>query len=159
MGWVVSLNDVAVALAHLPQQAKLTVLGEHVWQVEVAGRLAVFVLLPNDTGLEVWWLGQRYELHVEREQVHALRQHFLVKQQAASAGYVVMAHMPGLVTQVKVQPGYEVKRGEGMVVIEAMKMENELRAPRDGIVSDHDARVGQQVEKGHIFCHIVSDGD
>jgi len=156
MGWVVSFNDVAVALAQLPQQAHLTALDKHVWKVEVEGRSAVFVLLPNDTGLEVWWLGQRYELQVEREQVHALRRHFLVKQQATSEG-VVTAHMPGLVTQVKVQLGYEVKRGEGMVVIEAMKMENELRAPKDGIVADLNAQVGQQVEKGHIFCHIVPD--
>lgn len=158
MGWVVALNEVAVALAQVPQQVHLTALDKDVWQVEYDGRWAVFVLLPNDAGLEVWWLGQRYELQVEREQVHALRRHFLVKQQANSEGNVVTAHMPGLVTQVKVQPGDEVKRGEGIVVLEAMKMENELRAPGDGIVANLNAQVGQQVEKGHIFCHILSEG-
>ena len=56
--------------------------------------------------------------------------------------------MPGLVVRVLVVAGQQVEAGEGLVVVEAMKMENELRAARAGVVAKVHVDVGQVVEKG-----------
>jgi biotin carboxyl carrier protein len=63
-------------------------------------------------------------------------------------GGVVKAPMPGLVVRVEVSEGQAVDVGEGLVVVEAMKMENELRAPSPGVVEQIHVSAGQRVEKG-----------
>lgn len=60
----------------------------------------------------------------------------------------VVAPMPGKVTRVLVRPGDEVKARQGLVVVEAMKMENELRAARDGRVREVLVGEGQSVDAG-----------
>lgn len=66
----------------------------------------------------------------------------------ASRGGVVRAPMPGLVVRVEVAAGQRVDPGAGLVVVEAMKMENELRAPHAGTVETVHVAAGQTVEKG-----------
>mgnify|MGYP001167932654 FL=1 len=63
----------------------------------------------------------------------------------------VEAPMPGKVLEVKVAAGDEVVAGDGLLVLEAMKMENVLRAPRDGKIERVDAPVGEAVEKGAVL--------
>ena len=63
-------------------------------------------------------------------------------------GEVVSAPMPGLVVAVKVEPGQEVKIGEPLLILEAMKMENELRSPVNGRVEKINVTPGNKVEKG-----------
>lgn len=60
----------------------------------------------------------------------------------------VTAPMPGLILRVEVEPGQAVTAGQAVVVVEAMKMENELRAPADGIVVSVAVVAGETVEKG-----------
>jgi biotin carboxyl carrier protein len=62
--------------------------------------------------------------------------------------------MPGKVVRVLVAAGQSVQAGEGMVVVEAMKMENELRAPRAGVVKQIMARPGQSVESGAVLAVV-----
>ncbi len=63
----------------------------------------------------------------------------------------VLAPMPGKIVRVLVAVEQEVAAGQGLVVIEAMKMENELRAPRAGRVRDVKAAEGQAVETGALL--------
>ncbi len=65
-----------------------------------------------------------------------------------------MAPMPGKVARVLVTEGQTVAAGAGLVVIEAMKMENELRAPRAGAVLELPAREGQTVESGALLAVV-----
>jgi pyruvate carboxylase subunit B len=60
----------------------------------------------------------------------------------------IVAPMPGLVMKVEVEVGQTVKAGQGVVIVEAMKMENELKAPADGVVARIEVQPGQTVEKG-----------
>jgi biotin carboxyl carrier protein len=60
----------------------------------------------------------------------------------------LLAPMPGKVVKVLVSPGAAVEEGQGLVVVEAMKMENELKSPKKGKVSDIAVREGQAVEGG-----------
>lgn len=65
------------------------------------------------------------------------------------------APMPGRVVRVLAEQGREVVAGEGLVVIEAMKMENELRAPRKGRVEEVAVRQGQAVEAGALLIVVA----
>lgn len=66
----------------------------------------------------------------------------------------VTAPMPGKVIRVLVRPGDVVTARQGLVVVEAMKMENELRAPREGTVREVQAREGASVEAGALLLTI-----
>jgi biotin carboxyl carrier protein len=63
----------------------------------------------------------------------------------------VTAPMPGRIVRVLVEPGQEVAAGQGLLVMEAMKMENELRAPRAGRVAEVAARERAAVETGALL--------
>jgi biotin carboxyl carrier protein len=66
----------------------------------------------------------------------------------------VLAPMPGKVVKVLVRAGDEVKARQGLVVVEAMKMENELRSPKDGRVSDVLVAEGASVEAGRLLVVV-----
>lgn len=75
-----------------------------------------------------------------------------LRMRAAAAGFtaegkqVIAAPMPGKVVKVLVKVGDEVKEGQGLVVVEAMKMENELKSPKAGKVTELFAKEGSAVE-------------
>jgi biotin carboxyl carrier protein len=74
---------------------------------------------------------------------------------AAGAGpQRVIAPMPGKVVRVLVKPGDAVTARQGLVVVEAMKMENELRAARDGRVRDVAVKEGQSVDAGTVLLTV-----
>ena len=62
--------------------------------------------------------------------------------------------MPGLVVRVNVRPGDQVRPGQGLVVMEAMKMENELRAHAGGRVKTVLVAAGMAVEKGTVLVEL-----
>ncbi len=66
----------------------------------------------------------------------------------------VVAIMPGKVTRILVEEGQKVQDGEAVCVLEAMKMENELRADRDGIVEAVHVSPGDDVEKGQVLVEL-----
>jgi pyruvate carboxylase subunit B len=65
--------------------------------------------------------------------------------------------MPGLVVRVEVAPGDRVAAGQGVVIIEAMKMENELKADGGGVVSCIHVVAGQTVDKGTVLVEFAVD--
>jgi len=66
----------------------------------------------------------------------------------------VRSIMPGKVTALLVEVGQEVQRGQGLIVIEAMKMENEIPAPRDGRVTAIEVGPGETVEAGALLLTV-----
>ena len=66
----------------------------------------------------------------------------------------IRAIIPGVVQQVLVQPGDRVARGSGLLVLEAMKMRNELTAPMDGTVRQVHVAPGQKVPKGELLVTL-----
>lgn len=66
----------------------------------------------------------------------------------------IVAPMPGKIVRVLVKTGDQVKAKQGLVVVEAMKMENELRAARDGRVRDVSVAAGQSVEAGAVLLVV-----
>jgi biotin carboxyl carrier protein len=70
---------------------------------------------------------------------------------AEAAEKRVLAPMPGLVVKVEVEPGQTVKAGQGVLVVEAMKMENELKAPADGVIAEVKVAAGDTVDRGAVL--------
>ena len=73
------------------------------------------------------------------------------KQQPVLAGEAVKAPMPGTVVRLAVRPGDPVKKGDVLLILEAMKMENEILAPRDGAVVQIPVQKGSAVETGSVL--------
>jgi biotin carboxyl carrier protein len=89
---------------------------------------------------------QRFTVDAIDERTRAIREMTGAGEEIAEKS--VVAPMPGLVLRVQVEVGQAVKAGQGVIIVEAMKMENELKAPADGIVARINAEAGQTVDKG-----------
>ena len=92
------------------------------------------------------------ELEVVDERTRHLRS--LTAVARAATGGVIRAPMPGLVARVLVEPGSPVAAGAGVLVLEAMKMENELRTTAAGVVAAIRVSAGETVEKGQVLVEL-----
>ena len=73
---------------------------------------------------------------------------------APAGGEKVCSPMPGTILSVNVQNGSAVKKGDVLMVLEAMKMENEIMAPCDGTITSVNTSKGSSVESGTLLCVI-----
>jgi multidrug efflux pump subunit AcrA (membrane-fusion protein) len=69
------------------------------------------------------------------------------------------AAMPGRVLRVLVVPGEQVTQGQALLVLEAMKMENEVKSPRDGVIASVEASAGKAVSAGDVLVRFEAGGD
>ena len=97
--------------------------------------------------VEVWLDG---EIHRVRRNTSGARAN---KSSTAFSGEV-SAPMPGMVVRVLVSEGAEVSEGDGVVVLESMKMQLTLTAPREGIIRNLAAVPGTMVEQGAVLVHV-----
>ena len=74
---------------------------------------------------------------------------------AAAGAVTVTSPMPGTILDVKVAAGQAVKKGDVLMILEAMKMENEIVAAADGTVSSVNVTKGATVESGAVLCTLA----
>ena len=67
---------------------------------------------------------------------------------------VIKAPMPGLIVDLKIQVGDNVKQGDAVLILEAMKMENILKSPGEGVVKNLNVKKGDSVEKGQVLIEF-----
>jgi pyruvate carboxylase subunit B len=116
---------------------------------------------PSTLGVEAlgrgrWALtsaGERWELEVLDERARHIRSLAAGREQRRGAG-ILKAPMPGLVVRVQVEAGQRVEAGAPLIVLEAMKMENELKAPTPSKVRTVRVRAGEAVEKGQTLVEF-----
>ena len=118
--------------------------GERSWQADVD---------PTADGVAVTVRGRRYDVQVVDERARALAA--LGVGGAATGEQVISTSMPGKVVALLVEAGQTVEAGQGIVVVEAMKMENELKAKAPGVVQSVQVEQGQPVEGGATLVVIV----
>ena len=101
----------------------------------------------------LWIDGWRFDVEALDERTRTIRD-FSAAAAVAAGPAPVVAPMPGLVVRVDVAVGDRVDAGQGVVVLEAMKMENELRAGASGVVRAVHAAPGTAVEKGTVLVEL-----
>ena len=102
--------------------------------------------------------GWTHELRVESDAAHRAAG-LKVSAAGADAAAGVRAPMPGLVLVLEVAEGEQVEKGQGILIIEAMKMENEIRAPSAGVVRRLAVSAGDAVERDALLCVVEPAGD
>jgi acetyl/propionyl-CoA carboxylase alpha subunit len=101
----------------------------------------------------LWVDGYRFETEALDERTRTIRD--ISAATASPAGPApILAPMPGLIVRVSVVVGDKVEAGQGVVVMEAMKMENELRATANGTVRSVEVAPGTAVEKGALLVAL-----
>ena len=130
-----------------------TVSGQPVFSLIVDGKSHEAYVQESDEIWQVLMRGQLYAVKVEDEREKRLR--------AAAGGGVaetgefhLRAPMPGLVIAIPVTDGQEVKKGQVLLILESMKMQNELKSPRDGKVSRIRVKPGESVEQKQALLSI-----
>jgi pyruvate carboxylase subunit B len=109
-----------------------------------------FDLEKSNGGYDIWHSSGSMFAEVIDEKTNRLRK--LMGETGGKAKLAQLkAPMPGLVVAVQVETGQEVKRGDGLVIVEAMKMENELKATGAGKVKEIKVKQGQAVEKNEVL--------
>ncbi|HIQ05951.1 MAG TPA: biotin/lipoyl-binding protein, partial [Anaerolineae bacterium] len=97
--------------------------------------------------------GEAYAVEVEDERSRRLAQ--ASRGLKPPGGHVaITAPIPGMVVKVQVDEGDSVKAGQSVMILEAMKMENELRAPRDGVVRAVLVKPGDHVDQDQVLVTL-----
>ena len=115
--------------------------GEPVWQGTIDGHLVAMQVRPIANGFRLAHQGFEVAVNVFTES-EATAARLMPIKTAADTGKKLLCPMPGLVVSIAVSEGQEVKAGETLAVVEAMKMQNVLRAERDGTVKKIHATAG-----------------
>ena len=126
-------------------------------QLTVDGRQSEVPVIAAGAGRwAVGFRGEAWECEVLDERTRHIRS--LTGSSASQRGTPPLkAPMPGLVLRVLAAPGQVLAAGEGIVVLEAMKMENELRAAAALVVKTVRVKAGEAVEKGQVLVDFESD--
>lgn len=131
-----------------------SVSGQPVYSLIVNGRSHEAYIYQGEENWQVLLQGRLYPVTVEDEREKRLR--------AAAGGGVaetgefhLRAPMPGLVVTVPVAEGQEVKKGQVILILESMKMQNEIKAPRDGVVGRIRVKAGESVEQKQTLLSLM----
>ena len=98
--------------------------------------------------------GQRVELQA-KDRFDLLLERLGMSNAAAAKVNELKAPMPGLIVDIRVQPGQAVQKGDPLLVLEAMKMENILKAPADGTVGSLKVNLRDNVQKGQVLVQFA----
>jgi biotin carboxyl carrier protein len=159
--FTVSGEKHAVRLEGKPPNARV-VIGEREYEVDwlkvPGGAISMIVngesrtarVARRDGGLAVWVDGHRIDLDVGSAADEAVGR----AGAGAGASGVIKAPMPGSVVKVLVSLGDEVSAGQSLVIVEAMKMENEVRSPVGGVVKTVNVAAGDSVGTTEVMVEV-----
>ncbi|MGA8469742.1 MAG: biotin/lipoyl-containing protein, partial [Pseudolabrys sp.] len=108
--------------------------------------------IPNGFALSYRGVETRAYVYTEREAGYA---RLMPPKKVSDTGKQVLCPMPGLVVSIAVKEGQEVKAGEAVAVVEAMKMENVLRAEIDGTVKKINAKPGESLAVDAVILEFA----
>jgi len=131
----------------------VSVSGQPVYSMIADGKSHEAYVREGDEEWQVLLRGRLYPVKVEDEREKRLR--------AAAGGGVaetgefhLKAPMPGLVVAIPVTEGQEIKKGQVLLILESMKMQNELKAPRDGVINRIKVKPGESVEQKQALLSV-----
>jgi biotin carboxyl carrier protein len=131
-----------------------SVSGQPVYSLLVDGKSFEGFVYPGETEWEVLLMGRQFPVIVEDEREKRLR--------AAAGGSVseagefhLRSPMPGMVVSIPVEEGQPIEKGDVLLILESMKMQNELKAPRDGTVGRIRVKMGESVEQRQTLLSVL----
>lgn len=147
---VVNGKRYEIDFQHLPEADALSLL--------LNNRSLEAVVEARDEVWEVLTKGELYTVKVQDERAYRLAKARGVAGEIAGE-VQIKSPMPGLIVAVPVTEGQTVYKGDKVIILESMKMENELRAPKDGVVARINVIQGASVEKDQVLVVIVDEED
>ncbi len=145
VGWCVMLDG-------QPVDADIVEIAPHTLSILLNGQSHTLSVTPTPDGKVKLETGAReFTAEVIDPRVWRGRRHGSVE---AEGRQKIVAPMPGKVVRVLVLPGERVETGQGLLVVEAMKMQNEIRSPKSGVVERVLAQEGQAVNAGEILAWV-----
>lgn len=130
-----------------------SVAGQSVYSLIVNGKSYEALVQPAEEGLEVLLQGHLFQVSVEDERQRRLRQSS-GSTSPLRGEFHFKAPMPGLIVKVRVREGQEIKKGDRLIVLESMKMQNELSSPSDGTVRNLRIKPGDNVDQNQVLLTI-----
>ncbi len=131
-------------------QASIVQAMPSVFSVLLGSKSFTVVVAQRNAELEVWAGGRRHVVTLSDP-----RDRTATAGRALAAGRVeIRAQMPGKVIKVLVEQGARVAAGQGVIIVEAMKMQNEMKSPKDGVVQKIHAAEGSTVVAGEALVVI-----
>ncbi len=128
--------------------------GQPVYSLIVDGKSYEAYVQEGDEFWQVLLRGRLYPASIIDEREKRLRA--AGGASVAEAGeYPLKAPMPGLVVAIQVKEGQQVKKGEVLLILESMKMQNELKSPRDGLIGRVRVKSGESVEQKQTLMTVV----
>lgn len=126
------------------------------WEVSMNGkdyRVEVVNLDTNNKLATIRINGRKYEMKLQ-DQFDQLLKDLGLENMAVKKETEIKSPMPGLVLDILVQPGDAIKKGDQVLVLEAMKMENILKSTADAVVKSIEIESGVAVEKGQVLVRF-----
>jgi biotin carboxyl carrier protein len=131
-----------------------SVSGQPVYSLIVDGKSHESYVAAGDNNWQVLLRGRLYPVIVEDEREKRLRS--AAGEGVAETGeFHLRAPMPGLVVAILVEEGQQIKKGQVLLILESMKMQNELKAPRDGTMGRARVRAGETVEQKQTLLSVM----
>lgn len=147
-------REIPVNPAELGEDVRLDRISGRRFLLHVRGRTVPLVMEPGDGDAVAITAGhRRFDVEVLDERAQLLSR-LGVGAAGTGAAADLKAPMPGLVLDVRVGPGDRVVAGDSLLVLEAMKMENELRAEADALVEAVSVSAGEAVTKGQVLIRF-----
>jgi biotin carboxyl carrier protein len=144
-GWRISLDG-------QPVEADIVEVAPHTLSILLEGRsYTIQITRPSDGVLKLQTALQEFTAEVADPRAWRGRTHGALQLEGRQQ---VTAPMPGKVVRVLVKLGDKVEAGQGLMVVEAMKMQNEIRSPKTGSIERLLAKEGQPVNAGEVLCVV-----
>lgn len=131
-----------------------SVSGQPVYSLLIDGKSYEGYVYPDEESWQVLLHGRLYEATVEDEREKRLRE-AAGGGVAADGEFHLKAPMPGLVVTIPVSEGQVIQKGQVLLILESMKMQNELKSPKDGTVSRIRAKAGETVEQKQALLSVI----
>ena len=149
------INDQQVEVDGVPYDIDFEEVSENTVYSLLANHQSYDALVyEGDEGWQVLLLGSQYIFQVEDEREKRLRAS-LGGGIAENVDFHLKAPMPGLIVDLPVSDGQDVDKGDVLVILESMKMQNELKSPRSGKVSRVRVKPGDSVEQRDTLLSVV----
>jgi biotin carboxyl carrier protein len=149
-------KDSAFLVNGVPVELDLSTIGNdstHVLYQNKSFNTEIVELNKTDKTCKIKVNGNIYQISIE-DQFDVLLKQLGLDNLTANKVLEIKAPMPGLVLKVLVEEGTEVKKGDNLVILEAMKMENILKSSTDGVVKKILIKQGDKVEKNQILVQF-----